>query len=166
MSDAFWSVRDLLRDRTFLLSATVSLVAIIIVGSLLAYLLSQDKIVVTPITEISFVDAPQKFKSMAKPISELCQLAELGDSKSKVAAENGYIWSGFVISLDELCQKEDINKKYVVVIKTRARMIAGTANISHKTCDIIKTLSDDEAICAISDTRFNSESKEVFLKIP
>ena len=61
-----------------------------------------------------------------------------------------------------------VNKNYVVVIKTHTRMMAGTANIGPKTCDLIKALSDNEAIYAISDIPLNSESRKVYLsmKIP
>ena len=168
MSDAFWSARDLLQDRDFLLSAAVSLVAVIIIGSLLAYFLSEDKIIVTPIAEISFVDAPQKFKDSPKPISELYQLTQIGGMKKKqVAAENGYVWSGFIVSIGRLC-KMDMNKNYIVIIRTYTRMMAATADITQKTCDLMNELSDDEEIYAISDIPLNSESKRVYLsmKIP
>jgi len=170
MSDAFWTLHDLREDRAFLLSVAMSLAVVTIVGFSSAYLLSRDKIALTPIVEISFVNAPQKFKNMPKPISELYQLTELGGAKSREAKENGYIWSGYVVSWEQLCQRKVSEKadNFVFVYKIGTRLMAGTAKIGPKTCDIIKNLNDDEAICAISDTKFNEESKQVFLsmKIP
>jgi hypothetical protein len=168
MSDAFWSVRDLIRDRAFLLSAALSFGVVLIVGFSLGYLLSLNKIAVTPIAEISAevstseLHYQREIERNIKPLSGIFQLASVDFSNPRIDSETfsfkSQIWHGFLAELETFCQMshDQINDHKVgvwiggefkvfgvdtianVIVKTPDRVMAGIIKFGPKTCEIAK----------------------------
>lgn len=188
MSDAFWSVRDLIRDRAFLLSAALSFGVVLIVGFSLGSLSSLNKIAVTPIAEISA--EVSTLERNIKPISGIFQLTSVDLSNPRIDSEiltfKAQKWHGFLAELATFCQMshDQINDHKVgvwvggqfmqfgvdtianVIVKTSDRITAGVIKFGPKTCEIAKNLNNSEQIYVVSDRPFeNIESTQTYFSI-
>jgi hypothetical protein len=185
-------MRDLLRDRAFVWSAALSIAVTVIFISTSIYLFGFDKINITKIAQVSITEVNKDSRENeinAKPISGIFQLANRDFSAPRtdedIAALESQIWHGYLIKLETFCQISNTYNQNVgvwiagkftplheigisanVIVKATNRTTAGIIKINAKTCELAKTLNDNEQIYIVSDAPVSeTESYKTYLSI-
>lgn len=157
MSDAFFSIPELLQDRKFVPSLLLStLVAAGAVGGGI-YALSSQKITVDPIVKVAVVQAPPP-ASIVKPISQIRLEYDAGyDTGYDTGVPSKSVWEAYIVNLKTICAMKEAQEHYrpalILSTSTSSDAFVGKVNIDARTCNLLKKFKGNEDIFIATDKK-------------